>query len=87
MNAARLPAQSQAAGAVTVERLERALLTAARIVDLHGDVYLPIFERLEAELADRRARQSSLSRARALSRSGLALGDAEPGRRLVGDLR
>ncbi|MBO6550337.1 MAG: hypothetical protein JJ964_12050 [Rhizobiales bacterium] len=33
-----------------IKRLEHALRVLAKIVALHGDVYLPLFERIEKEL-------------------------------------
>lgn len=48
---------------VTLERLERALVLAAYIVTRHGEVYSPIFERLERELVDMKARSDVRSRA------------------------
>ncbi|PHR90870.1 MAG: hypothetical protein COA69_14240 [Robiginitomaculum sp.] len=42
--------------AVTDKELKAGVLTAAKIVEAHGDVYLPIFEKLSSEL-DRRERQ------------------------------
>lgn len=57
---------SHAAG-ISTERLERALRTAARIVaGPGGEIYVPIFERLESELADRQRRSNARDRARAL---------------------
>lgn len=47
-------------------RLERALMAAAYIVDRHGLAYVPIFERLERELATLQAADGAVSRARAL---------------------
>ena len=41
--------------------IEDALRSAARIVDRYGDVYWPLFERLERELAERRSRKARLS--------------------------
>ena len=41
--------------------IEHALQIAARIVHRYGDVYWPLFERLERELADRRSRSSRLN--------------------------
>jgi hypothetical protein len=41
--------------AVTIERLERALALCARLVVLDGPVMVPIFERLERDLARRTA--------------------------------
>jgi len=46
-----------------VERLERALVLAARIVLLHGAVYAPYIDRLEMEL-ERARRNDPLERAR-----------------------
>ena len=37
---------------VTIERIDRALDTLAVIIELFGDAYLPIFERLERERAE-----------------------------------
>lgn len=45
---------------VTDADIQRALKTAARIIDRYGDVYWPLFERLERELAVRRSRASRL---------------------------
>lgn len=47
-------------------RIERALLAAAYVVDRHGPVYVPIFERLERELAALQANDGAVARARAL---------------------
>lgn len=53
--------------AITTERIERALRDAASLVAAPGgDVYVPIFERLERELAERQNRQDAVARARAL---------------------
>ena len=46
-----------------VERLERALVLAARIVLLHGPVYAPYIDRLEMEL-ERARRNDPMERAR-----------------------
>ena len=51
-------------GEVTEERLERGVAMAAWIVARHGPVYAPIFERLERELAELRAREDPVARAR-----------------------
>ena len=40
--------------------IETALCSAARVVDRYGEVYWPLFERLERELIERRARASRL---------------------------
>ena len=49
------------------ERLERALVTAAELVALHGDAYAPFFERIEEELHSIRRRSSAADRARAFA--------------------
>lgn len=41
---------------VSEEDIHKALTSAARIVDRYGEVYWPIFERLERELENRRSR-------------------------------
>ena len=48
--------------------LAMALKLAARIVTTHGDVYIPIFERVERELAH--AKQCERSRQRAFKLAG-----------------
>ncbi|NHK27109.1 hypothetical protein FF098_004220 [Parvularcula flava] len=52
--------------------IERAMATVARVIELHGEAYWPILERLEAELESRRARSARL--ARHLKRFALAQG-------------
>lgn len=42
--------------------IERAMATVARVIELYGEAYWPILERLEAELEDRRARSARLNR-------------------------
>ncbi|WP_372675241.1 hypothetical protein [Aquicoccus sp.] len=54
-------------GKVTVARLERALETVAALV-IDDEVYLPIFQRLEAELKEARRTASTLDRARKIAR-------------------
>lgn len=49
---------------VTIERIERAMDEVALAIDMAGDrgvVYLPIYERLERELQECRAKQTTLS--------------------------
>jgi hypothetical protein len=58
-------------GEITVARLERALETVAVLL-LEDEVYLPIFERLEAELAEARRTASTLDRARRIARGARA---------------
>jgi hypothetical protein len=51
---------------VTVERLERGLALCAYLVVLDGPVVVPIFERLERELATMRQTQDTVERAKRL---------------------
>jgi hypothetical protein len=48
---------------VTIERLERALALCAYLVTRDGPVMVPLFERLERELAAMRQTQDTVSRA------------------------
>ncbi|WP_414470866.1 hypothetical protein [Microvirga sp. M2] len=59
---------------VTEERLERALVYVAYVMERHGGVYLPIFERLEKELANLRSKNAALDRARKLLAEARAKG-------------
>jgi hypothetical protein len=54
---------------VTIERLERALAFCAYLVVLDGPVVIPLFERIERELAAMRAQQATVDRAKALLES------------------
>ena len=45
---------------ISDHRLERALSIAAQVVDLFGEKYWPIFERLESELEARRDRKARI---------------------------
>jgi len=49
-----------------VERMERALLMLAYLIELDGDVHVPMYEKFEAELKELKARQDAKSRARSL---------------------
>lgn len=49
------------------ERIERAMLTLAIIIENDGEVYAPIFERLEQELAALDRRESTIERAKQLA--------------------
>ncbi|WP_245504108.1 hypothetical protein [Lichenihabitans psoromatis] len=49
--------------------LERALAELARIIDQYGEVYLPLFEKVEAELAELRRRANPLERARRIAQA------------------
>jgi hypothetical protein len=51
---------------VTIERLERALALCAYLVTRDGPVVVPIFERIERELAVMRQEQDTVSRAKRL---------------------
>jgi hypothetical protein len=50
---------------VTLQRLERARAAIAFAMTLDGAVYAPIFERLESEIAERRAADDVMARAKA----------------------
>lgn len=60
---------------ISEERIEGALRIVAYIIDLHGEVYLPIFERLENELIAARKRRAPAERARRLLESYTISGD------------
>jgi hypothetical protein len=49
-----------------VERVERALVLLAYFVELDGDVHLPLFEKLEAELEELKRKEGAKDRARRL---------------------
>ena len=49
---------------ITPERIQAALVTAARAVDLHGPVYAPVMDRLADELERARREASAPERAR-----------------------
>ena len=51
---------------VTIERLERSLALCAYLVELDGPVVVPLFERIERELAAMRQTQDTVSRAKRL---------------------
>ena len=53
-------------GEVTVERLEWALAVCAYLVELDGPKVVPLFERLERELAAMRQTENAMGRARRL---------------------
>ncbi len=48
---------------ITTEELKKAYLYSAKIVAKYGEVYIPIFERLEAEYKKRVKTKSALQRA------------------------
>jgi hypothetical protein len=47
-----------------IERIERALDLLAEFIELDGDVYLPLYEKCEAELEELKRRESVKDRAR-----------------------
>jgi hypothetical protein len=49
---------------VTVERIERALLVLAYIMELDGAVYVPLYDRLEQDLEALRRTENTMERAR-----------------------
>lgn len=55
---------------VTLDEGRRALVVAARLVDLYGEIYLPLFERLERELVALSQREDAIERARLIARTG-----------------
>jgi hypothetical protein len=61
----RRPAPS--AGEPSLEEIRHGLKTAARVVLLYGDRYMPIIDRLEAEIAKRNAALSTRERLRAIA--------------------
>ena len=53
---------SSASNKDTLVRLRRATKVAAKLVDLYGDDYWPIFDRMEAELRSIELREQKLAR-------------------------
>jgi len=47
---------------ITDREIEDGLNVVARLIERYGDVYWPVFERLELELQKRRSRAARLSR-------------------------
>lgn len=47
---------------VSAQRIENAIRIVARLIDMSGDEYWPILERLEAEIAELASREERLSR-------------------------
>jgi hypothetical protein len=54
---------------MTATRIESALAYVAACIAAHGDAYLPLFERLEAELLAVRTKESARDRALRLARA------------------
>ena len=64
-NSVRRPQASKDGGDTLRARLEQALGHAALLVDRQGDAFLPVFMRLEAELAALTQQADAVGRARA----------------------
>ncbi|WP_417525336.1 hypothetical protein [Marinovum sp.] len=62
----------------SIERLENALIIMARMITTRadGETYLPICERLEAEIAALRASENYMDKMRRLAECGAARGAA-----------
>jgi len=60
---------------VTIERLERALAVAAYLVTRHGVKAVPIFEKLERELARMKSDQDAIGRAKQLLEANRVAGE------------
>ncbi|HEX2255620.1 MAG TPA: hypothetical protein VHG92_02775 [Afifellaceae bacterium] len=58
------------ADVITIERLKHARAVVAEVIVRHGDAALPIFERLEREIAARDRREALLARVRAVAAGG-----------------
>jgi hypothetical protein len=63
---------------VTLERLERGLVVAALLMELHGPVIAPIFEKLEREAEAMRSSQDAAGRARRLLEAHRIAGGVKP---------
>ena len=62
---------------VSDRQLEDALKIAARVIDLYGDAYWPIFDRLERELNLRRNRRARLNSYLEQRTTGRSAADSE----------
>ena len=60
-----------------IERIERAMVVLALIIERDGDVYLPLFEKFESELEALRKQQATRERARALLKAYSREGDVK----------
>lgn len=49
---------------VTLDRVERGLVLLAHVIALDGEVYVPLFDRLEEELQALQRKQDTMNRAR-----------------------
>lgn len=66
MQAPNTPATDAIRPLSRAERIEQALLVLAYLIELDGDVHLPMFERFEAELREQRQKEATRTRAREL---------------------
>lgn len=49
---------------VTIERIERAMVICAKVIELDGDKYLPLYLLLETKLDILKSKEDALARAR-----------------------
>ena len=54
---------------VTLEQGERALIVTARLVNLYGEICLPLFERMERDLINLYRREAAKERARSIAKT------------------
>lgn len=80
MAAAQVAGQPPEGPLTLTERVERALVLLAYFIELDGDVHIPMYERLEAELAELKRKEDTRSRARRLI---AGYGKARPGPALL----
>src|SRR5688572_5892380 len=73
----RTPDTDTASCPSLVGRAERALVLLAHFIELDGDVHVPMYERLEAELQELKRRESTKERARKLLMSYSRPGGSE----------
>lgn len=58
-----------------IERMERALVLLAYLIELDGDVHVPMYQKFEAELAELRNKEDTKDRARQLLLTYKRFGD------------
>jgi hypothetical protein len=63
---------------VTLQRIERGLVVAAYLMELHGAVMAPIFEKLERAAEAMRSSQDAAGRARRLLEAHRIAGGVKP---------
>ncbi len=56
-------------GNFSAAEVESMLVSVAKLIDVHGEALLPLFEMLETELEKAQRKDSSLARARRLARA------------------